>query len=256
VIVFDIETGALPLEDIQGVLPPFDPKSIERPGPFDPKSVKTGNLKDEAKINEKIEAARKAHTERCAKFQYELESAESKHWNDIESKGALNAVTGQVVAIGYRGKSETLHLAVDGVTERQLLSQFWKLYKEARKSSRPMVGFNIKTFDVPFITQRSWILGIEVPSSILTPTGYLDSTFVDLMDRWKTGVRGFGQAGFGTLNTVCKACGLSTKPSGCTGADFASMLFSDDSEQRAAAESYLRNDLSMTAELADRLGVS
>jgi hypothetical protein len=246
----------MPLGDIQKVLPPFDRDSIESPGVFDPESVKVGNLKDQDKINEKIESARKAHTDRCAKFQYELEAAESKHWSDITDKAALSAVTGQVVAIGYLGKKETIHVAIDGVSERALLAQFWKTYQVARKTNRPMVGFNIKAFDVPFLAQRSWSLGIEVPPSILTPTCYLDSMFVDLMDRWKCGVRGWGQSGHGTLDAVCKSCGLSSKPSDCTGAQFAGMLWSDEPGQRESAIGYLENDLRMTAELAERLGVS
>ena len=47
-VIFDIETGPLPIERIKEILPPFDPESLGNPpGEFDPKSVKTGNLKDD-----------------------------------------------------------------------------------------------------------------------------------------------------------------------------------------------------------------
>lgn len=254
-VIFDIETGGLPLEQLQSVLPPFDRNSMKHPGQFDPKSVKVGNL-GEAKANEKIDKSREDHTTACVRFQEDLARAEACYWTDIQDKAALSAVTGQVVAIGYLGRKETLHLAVDGVSERALLVNFWKQYLTLRKSSRPLVGFNIKAFDIPFLAQRSWSLNVEVPASILTPTGYLDSMFVDLMDRWKCGVRGWGQSGHGTLNAVCKSCGLSGKPSDCTGADFAKMLWSNDPAEREIAVSYLRGDLTMTAQLAERLGIS
>ncbi|MFG0260997.1 MAG: ribonuclease H-like domain-containing protein [Novipirellula sp. JB048] len=254
-IVFDIETGPLPLEEIQQTLPPFDRESVKHPGEFDPSSVKIGNL-GEAKAAEKIEKARESHEAECVKHAENLDKAESKHWFDILDKAALSAVTGQVVAVGYQGKQRTLHLAIDGISERSLLAQFWRTYKSARAARRSLVGFNIKPFDVPFLAQRSWILGVEVPPTILTATGYLDNVFIDLMDRWKCGVRGWGQNGHGTLDAVCRSCGLTAKPSDCSGADFAGMLWSDSPEEVAKAKAYLENDLEMTAQLAERLGVN
>ncbi|MCD0459144.1 ribonuclease H-like domain-containing protein [Roseiconus lacunae] len=255
-IVFDIETDSLPLEEIQSVLPPFDPSSIgPPPGEFDPDSVKTGNTKDQAKIDAKIEAAREKHVADIAGYERKQATAETNHWNDVVSKAALSAVTGRVCAIGYAGKNEQLHLAIGDVSERQLLLKFWQVYKTCRTSNRPLVGFNIKPFDVPFIAQRSWALGIEVPSTLLTPTGYLDQTFIDLRERWQCGVRWGGQSGHGTLDAVCRSCGLPAKRSDICGADFAKLLYGDDSERESAID-YLKHDLAATTALAERLGVS
>ena len=70
-IVFDVETGPLAESELSALLPPFDPAE-----------VKTGNLKDPAKIAEKIA------------------EAEANHRRDFFDKAALDPLTGRVIAIG------------------------------------------------------------------------------------------------------------------------------------------------------------
>ena len=70
-IVFDLETGPLAESELSALLPPFDPAE-----------VKTGNLKDPAKIAEKIA------------------EAEANHRRDFIERAALDPLTGRVVAIG------------------------------------------------------------------------------------------------------------------------------------------------------------
>jgi hypothetical protein len=256
-IAFDIETGPLPTERLREILPPFDPSSLgPHPGSFDPSAVKIGNLKDAKKIAEKIESAELAHNKAVADYESKLANGEPAYWQSIVDDAALSAITGQVVAIGYQGKKETLHCAIDGITEFQLLTQFWKVYQQGRAERRPLVGFNIKAFDVPFIAQRSWMLGIEVPATITTATGYLDPVFVDLAERWKVGNRGaWGKPGHGTLNTIAKALGLRGKSDECEGKDFARMLYGTP-EERAKALTYLSRDVDAVVEIAARLGVA
>jgi DNA polymerase III epsilon subunit-like protein len=257
IIAFDIETGSLPVEKLREILPPFDPSSIgPHPGIFKSESVKLGNLKDASKIADKLAAAKTAHDKAIADYEAKLENGEPAYWQSIIEDAALSAITGCVVAIGYQGKKETLHVAIDGVTEFQLLSQFWKIYQQGRAERRSLVGFNVKAFDVPFIAQRSWMLGVEVPSTITTATGYLDPVFVDLAERWKVGNRGaWGKPGYGTLDTIAKSLGIAGKPDNCKGAEFAAKLYGSP-EDRAIALSYLSSDLRMTVEVAARLGVA
>lgn len=256
IVIFDIETGPLPISDLMAVLPPWDPASAgAHPGEFDPASVKTGNLKDESKIQAKIAESAERHAQAVADYEAKLSKGESSHWESVMDKAALSAITGKVVAIGYQGRKRSIQYANSRTTERSMLESFWSVYRDVRSTQRSLVGFNSEAFDVPFIIQRSWILGIEVPSSAFTPTGYLDSHFIDLMRRWKCGNRGFGQPGHSTLDAVCKACGIGGKPANCTGAEVASLLAGDD-DDIATALSYIHNDLDMTAALADRLGVS
>jgi hypothetical protein len=256
IVAFDIETGPLPLERLQEILPPFDSSSIgPHPGSFDENAVKLGNLKDPVKITEKIAAAKTAHDKAVADYEEKLANGEPAYWAAIERDAALCAITGQVCAIGYQGIQQKLHLAVGNVTEKQLLIQFWKIYQEKRKERRSMVGFNIKAFDVPFICQRSWILGVDVPSTITTPTGYLDSTFVDLAEIWKAGNRGaWGKPGMGSLDVICRAMGIKGKPDDCQGAEFFQKLHGTP-EERAIAEAYLSGDLRMVVEIAERFGL-
>lgn len=257
IIAFDIETGSLPVERLREILPPFDPASLgPHPGIFKSEAVKVGNLKDAKKIAEKIELAKAAHDKSIAEYDDKLANGEPAYWQAIADDAALSAITGQVVAIGYQGKKETLHVAIDGVTESQLLTQFWKIYQQGRAERRSLVGFNIKGFDVPFIAQRSWMIGVEVPSTITTATGYLDPVFIDLAERWKVGNRGaWGKPGYGTLDTITKSLGIAGKPDNCKGAEFAAKLYGSP-EDRAIALSYLSSDLRMTIEVAARLGVA
>lgn len=257
IIAFDIETGPLPIDRLKTILPPFDPASIgPHPGSFDSASVKLGNLKDPKKIEEKIQSAEDAHNKSVAEYEAKLANGEPAYWQSILDDAALSAITGQVVAIGYQGKKETLHVAIDGITEHQLLTQFWKIYQQGRTERRPLVGFNIKGFDVPFIAQRSWMIGVEVPATITTATGFLDPVFVDIAERWKVGNRGaWGKPGHGTLDTIAKALGIPGKPDNCKGAEFAQKIHGTD-EDRAVALAYLSSDLRMTVEVATRLGVA
>jgi hypothetical protein len=257
VIVFDIETGPLPLDTIKQILPAWDPDSVgPHPGSFDESNVKLGRLVDADKIAEKKREALEKYNKSLADYFTKKDNGEANYWKDIQEKAALSAVTGQVVAIGYHGRKRMIQAAIDGVNERSLLTYFWKTYLDARQTNRSMVGFNSKAFDIPFIVQRSWIIGVEVPKSILTPTGYLDSTFIDLMERWKCGNRSFGQPGHTTLDAVCRACGLPGKPDDCTGADVARLLWSDKPEDREKALSYIDGDIESTLQLAQRLGVA
>lgn len=246
-VVFDIETGPLPIERLKEILPGWDASSIPAPGVFDPNSVKTGNLKDESKIAEKIWAARKEYEAACDSLVARREAAEAAYWADAVSKAALSALTGRVYAMGARSYNGfNWIVTLENGPEETLLSQFWNMYLSMRKSGRKLVGFNSKDFDVPFLIQRSVILGVDVPSTVWQNDRYLDSTFVDLRDRW-----GGGSRAAGSLDMICRAAGIGSKPEGVNGAMFHKLF--DDEQTRPQAIEYLRNDLAMTWELSLRL---
>ncbi len=246
-VVFDIETGPMDRETVLATTKPFDPNDFPHPGEFDPASVKTGNLKDAAKIAEKVEAARAAHAQRVEDYDRTLAQAKEDHAAKAMQGAALSAITGQVVAIGYRSYKGS---AFDCVTEEQreadILRAFWQRYETMRQSDRHLVGFNIREFDIPYIAQRSIILGLRVPPTLLVQNKWLDPMFIDLRDRWA-----FCGRPAGTLDQICKACGLGGKPDGVTGAMFATLYA--DPATRDQAMAYLENDLDMTHRLADRL---
>ncbi len=250
-VAFDIETGALPREKLQQICKPFDPSTVPHPGSFNPADVKCGNIggPDSEKGRAKIEAARTAHAEAVANYEKTLLDAEAKYWAEIENKAALNAVYGEVLAIGYIGKGVLIqHQADTDKGEAGILKDFWGKYAAFRKSNRKMIGFNVHEFDVPFLVRRSWILGVSVPRTIYSNGRYVDSMIIDLMQMWK------GPAyrdAYIPLDTCCRACGLPGKTG--DGAQFAELYRSP--ETRIAALEYLKHDLVMTQMLAERLGV-
>ncbi len=246
--VFDIETGSLPMKELQNILPPFDASAQKHPGEFDPKSVKLGNMKDEKLIAEKIEAAKQKHEEAVKQFESSLAGAEDRYWQSITEKAALSAITGQVVAIGYKSsKATVVHgQGEDNHSEASIIKRFWSTYQKFREQSRKMVGFNIQEFDLPFLVQRSIILGIPVPSCLFNQGKYLDSLFIDLRKVWGAGKWNAD----GSLDAICKACRIGKKPEDVGGADFAALWM--NLETREKARGYLLNDLDMTWALADR----
>jgi hypothetical protein len=250
-LVFDIETEPADMETIQRIVPAFDGQSIPHPGEFDATSVKLGNLKDKAKIDEKIEAARKAHEQAVASHAEKVAAAEADYWKQVNEAATLDAAIGKVCAIGYRNHNgiEILHLRTQH-DEIEMLGEFWRVASTIRHQGRKMIGFYSNMFDVPFLARRSWINGVSVPDWITTPTGFLSPVFVDLIQIWQSGNRRDSIK----LDKLARALGIEGKPDDCDGATFWRMLRGGE-EEREVAISYLRGDLRMTAEVATRLGV-
>lgn len=249
-IVFDIETGPRPDDELRPLCPPFDPLAVKGlvDGEFDPQSVKLGNVKDQAKIDAKITEARAAFEAAKANNGNLIAAAEQSHWESFVEKAALSPVTGRVLAIGYYSTTNG-KTAIQGQngSEADLLAGFWRKYGECRKASRKLLGFNINRFDIPFLARRSWYLGVDVPEPLFDPTGrYLDKIFVDLLPRWSCGVWNESIK----LGDLAQFFGVGGKPDGINGGDFARLWFED----RPTAVAYLRNDLEITAKCAARMG--
>lgn len=221
-LVIDIETGPLPLDQLKVICPPFDESE-----------VKCGNLKDPDKIAAKIDEARR------------------NHFGDFVDRAALSAISGQVLAIGYYNPT-TNGLFIDGAEandERQLLSNFWRKYRECRQRNVKIVGHNLASFDIPFIARRSLILDVGIPDSLLEKGRWLDSIFVDTMSFW-----GFGGREPIKLDLLGKCLGLGGKLEGVEGADFHKLWYGT-LEERQLAIKYLTQDLRLTAAIAERMGI-
>jgi hypothetical protein len=224
--IFDVETGPLAESELSALLPPFDPTE-----------VKTGNLKDPAKIAEKIA------------------EAEANHRRDFFDKAALDPLTGRVVAIGMLDL-ETDHFFIIGHDdEAQTLREFWQLTRGDMGRINPLIGFNICNFDLPFLIRRSWKHRVVVPFGIRRGR-YWGDQVVDLRDAWQLGDR---QAR-GSLDAIAKHLGVGAKLAApaangeiktIKGGEFAGLWESN----RDLAEAYLRNDVELTAKVADVLGV-
>jgi predicted PolB exonuclease-like 3'-5' exonuclease len=203
--LFDIETGPLPPEKIEHLCPEFKAPA---------------NYKDPEKIAASIEEQKNAWMER----------------------GALSALTGQVLAIGIRSNGETRILHEGG--EYQVLKDFWRLVEDCSNQFVTMVGYNINRFDIPFLIRRSWALHVSVPKHLLFGgRGYMTALFLDLAQEWQCGDR----QEWLKLDTLCKFLGLEGKNG--SGKDFAKLWETD----RLKAIEYLQNDMIITARVMERL---
>ena len=219
-LIFDIETAALPEAELAALIPPFDPAE-----------VKTGNIKDPDKIAAKIA------------------EAEANHRRDFFDKAALDPLTGRVLAVGLLtnvefGMQTAEFRPLGDEDEAALLREFWNVCRGEMGRINQMVGFNTHLFDLPFLIRRSWKHRIEVPLGIRRGR-YWGDQMVDLRDVWQLGDR----QPRGSLDAIAKHLGVGAKNG--EGAEFAHLWQND----RAKAVEYLRNDLALTAKIAEVLGV-
>ena len=214
-IIFDVETGPLSEAELAAALPPFDPNE-----------VKVGNLKDPEKIAAK------------------LAEAEASHRRDYIERAALDAMTGRVLAIGMLYLFNGEFVVIEHADEAQLLREFWVRCEHEMGRLNVMVGFNTHLFDLPFLVRRSWRHRVPLPRN-LRRGRYWSDQMIDLREAWQLGDR---QAK-GSLDAIAKHLDVGAKNG--SGADFARLWQSD----RAKAVEYLRNDLTMTAGIAQVLGV-
>lgn len=192
--------------------------------PFDPAEVRTGNLKDPEKIAAK------------------LAESEANHRRDFFDKAALDPLTGRVLVIGLLDQGGVRIL--DNENEAAVLREFWTACRGEQGRINQLVGFNTHLFDLPFLIRRSWRHRVPVPCGVRRGR-YWGDEMVDLRDAWQLGDR---QAR-GSLDAIAKHLGLGAKNG--NGASFAALWQTD----RAKAVEYLKNDLELTAKIADVLGV-
>ena len=250
-LVFDLETGPLSDEQLREVYTPLDESKIEGlvTGDFDPASVRVGNLKDQAKIKEKVDQARAAHESALANAAGIIAAAKAQHWQTFIADAALSPLTGRILVISYHATEKGRSL-VEEKPEPELLTGFWKAYQRCRRDGRKMVGHNISGFDIPFIVRRSWLHDIPVPTTVFERGKWLDSsTLVDTLSLWKCGTNdGAG------LDLLGRAFGIGGKTEGVNGADFSRLYFGTP-EEKAKAIEYATRDVIVTAGVATRMGV-
>ena len=149
-IIFDIETLA----------------TSDALDSFDESEVAVGALKDPEKIKAKIDAAKKKHVE----------------------EGALSPLTGRVDKIGILNESQKVEI-LEGPSEEEpaveyeSLKQFWHYFTEMREGA-VFVGYNIESFDLPFLIRRSWHHQIHVPHGVFKGRFLNDAWFLDLRNLW------------------------------------------------------------------------
>jgi len=210
-IIFDIETSALPFGEL--AIPAFNPAD-----------VKLGNTRDPDKIAERIR------------------QAEENHVTDYIRNAALDALSGQVLCIGYRlERDEPAILSSDADGEAAMLRQWWELLNTWERQPR-LIGFNCKAFDLPFLIKRSWRHRVAVPYWIRHGR-YWNDLIVDLREVWQLG----DNRAHGSLGAISRHLGLGEKTG--NGADFANLWKTN----RQAAIDYCLQDVKLTQQVADVL---
>lgn len=146
---FDIETKPVP-ELVEKFTKPFPE--------FDPKAIKLGNLKDPAKIQEKLA---------CCKADHEADRV--AYWKNAHDRAALNPFTGQIVVIGLINQDAAI-VYLEG-DEKNIVRLFWHHFTQPDDGARKFLfwsgcGAAEKMFDLDYIVTRSRILGVKVPPQV------------------------------------------------------------------------------------------
>lgn len=206
-LVCDIETGPLHIEHLREIMPSFEASKA---------------LKDPEKIKADIEGKMNA-------------------WL---GDAALNADTGQVLAIGFKtGEGVTTFVQGEATTEGDVLKAAWKFIGDAQFPR--IIGHNIKAFDLPFMMRRSWAVGV-VPVNFMKGR-YFDASVVDTLEAYACGTR--EMIGLGRL---AKFLGVG-EPFG-SGKDFSKLFFGSEEDQKNAMK-HLVTDLELTWKVAERMNL-
>lgn len=238
---FDIETIAKPLAELESLIPEFDPES-----------VKFGNTKDEAKRAVMVEEAKKKHRE-----------------NFIRD-AALNPVTSTCKMVGfYREEKAIIYVQADDIEAARVLRDHGdKVGAEVRPISseavmiqnalasasvwfdsieQKLVSYFGNNWDLPYLHRRAWLNGVAANPRIFRKGRYYRDNVVDLYDEWGMGERFPATGGLKGLAKMLK-CPSQKEGSGEMFGD----LYARDP---IAALDYLINDLRVTDECAERMGV-
>lgn len=234
-LYFDIETGPLPENECLTFLRPLSEEDIA-----------VGDIRDKDP---------EVRAQRIAERQAEKNAEHRRKFLDA---AALSAITGRVVAIGFRvgqravdilGCTQTPEsgpLAGGGVfegltTESEVLRRFWAI---AAARDRVLIGWNSAGFDLPFLFRKSWANGVVPPDDLLHGLWWNPGRTLDLMQVWQCGDR----RARAKLDDVARHLGYRGK-TGDHGKRFSELWVSN----RAVAFEYLEQDVNLCASIHGRI---
>jgi len=161
----------------------------------------------------------------------QLDGYEDKE--DEEKQKLINPIDSRVVAIGVK-RADAEPIILMNYSEKQMLEEFWKIFGEFKKASsgNTIVGFNIKSFDIPFLVTRSFINKVKIYPFYI-------KEIIDLRE-YLTGFR-FGKSR-GTLKEFGEAIGVEL----IEDTDGSKIAFLCKSEDFEKIKEYLLKDLELT----------
>ena len=137
-------------------------------------------------------------------FYNDLTESEQYYWNDkstrlgydnfkssYQNKSGIYAEFSKVGAIGLAVlKEEEVHFKfLCNESEKELLSEFFTLINNKFSANKyQLVGYNIKEFDVPFLSRRLIVNGVTLPELLKVKNDKpWDYPHLELMNLWKFG---------------------------------------------------------------------
>ncbi len=151
-----------------------------------------------------------------------------------DRKQLINPIDSMAVAIGIRrDKTDTIF---SGNGEKKMLEEFWAEWRKARETGAFIVGFNVLSFDLPFLVTRSFIHQVAIAPFNL-------KSVIDLRDRISAYRAGHTR---GTLKEFAALLGLETMGDGGQVAELCRTGNIDGLVR------YLKNDLLITDEMFKR----
>lgn len=157
------------------------------------------------------------------------------------AKGALTALSGRLACVCLLiddGETVVEEAFID-TDEATILEQFWS----AVRATDVFLGHNALDFDLPFLRQRSWILGIR-PSRRVNLRRYYTEEVIDTMQLWSN----WGASKYISLDALAGALGCGAKTG--HGSDVAGWWTAGDLEKIAA---YCRDDVRLSYQVFCRL---
>lgn len=202
----DVETGPCSEDKAQAFMPEFEAPA---------------NYKDPEKIKAHIEEQKRVWRESCA----------------------LSAMTGNVLCVGLLNTKEVFSTCQG--EEKSIVTTSLGIIIMHLHSGGTVVGFCIRSFDMPFLIRRAWALGVEVPATLFDRGRYLHEGIIDVAERWACGSR--DPRDRISLKNLATHLGIGEKTG--DGADFAQLYATD----RTKALEYLRTDLVLTKAAYERM---
>jgi hypothetical protein len=239
-IVFDLETAA-----IDGAAD-FVPAPEPPPEPDLSTIQAARNLKDPAKVAADLEQrkakAMQDHADKTAKAQQD--------YADKLAKASCDFNLARIVAIGYQQAGRTVaETCANEDEERGVLAAFWLQTK-----GYDLLGFCIRTFDVPMLMSRSRFLGVEYPRLDLSRyrRGY-GAKVIDLWDELSFGLSDYDCTIVMSrkLKSYAKRYGLHVADD-TNGEDIAAFVAAGEWSKVIA---HVTSDVELTADLARKLGL-
>jgi DNA polymerase elongation subunit (family B) len=155
---------------------------------------------------------------------------------------ALTGAFGQLFCIGYALNDEPAEIITGSESEQ--LRKFWDL----ASSNKPLIGHNILQFDIPFLIQRSVILGVK--HNFVVPKPWEKGLVFDTMVEWSSGA---WNKGWNSLDVVARALSLPTSKDKLSGSQVNDFFKNGQNEDIC---SYCKADVELTRKIYKKLTFS